>query len=103
MPVLIQFDFPYQGPFGAEMSSALGELAGSITKEPGFVWKIWTENASTLEAGGVYLFEDAKSAAAYVAKHTERLKQFGITQINVKIFDVNLGLSRITRGPLTSS
>lgn len=33
--------------------------------------------------------------------HTERLKAFGIPQVNAKVFDVNEGLSRLTRGPLS--
>jgi hypothetical protein len=33
--------------------------------------------------------------------HTERLKAFGIPQVNAKVFDVNEALSRVTRGPLS--
>jgi hypothetical protein len=32
--------------------------------------------------------------------HTERLKSFGITPINAKIFDINIPLSLIDRAPL---
>lgn len=32
MPVLIQVDFPYQGPYGAEMAAAMKDLAESIAK-----------------------------------------------------------------------
>lgn len=97
---LLQFDFPFPGPFGADMSAALGDLARSIANEPGFIWKIWTENAGRQEAGGIYLFRDETSALAYLAKHRERLEGFGITAINAKVFDVNEGLSAITHGPL---
>ena len=41
---LVQIHFDFHGPFGAEMSSQLVELAESINQEPGFIWKIWTEN-----------------------------------------------------------
>ncbi|NJA60985.1 YdhR family protein, partial [Streptomyces sp. NEAU-H3] len=41
---LVQVDFPSEGPFGAEMAAAYEELAHTITREPGFVWKLWTEN-----------------------------------------------------------
>lgn len=97
---LVQFDFPYTGPYGAEMSLALEGLAHSIAAEPGLVWKIWTENAAAGEAGGIYLFTDAASAEVYVAKHTARLAAFGVGEVNVKMFDVNDPLSRITRGPV---
>ena len=51
-------------------------------------------------AGGVYLFEDADSAAHYVEKHTERLAGFGITDITAKEFTVNEELSKTTRAVL---
>ena len=76
------------------------DLAASITQEPGFLWKIWTENATSKEAGGIYLFRDRSAAEAYVAKHSARLAQFGISQPRARIFDVNPGLSKITRGPI---
>ena len=82
------------------MTQALSGLAHSIPKEPGFFWKTWTEDARTQQAGGIYLFEDEATAKAYLQMHTERLKGFGIAQVNAKVFDVNEPLSAITRGPL---
>ena len=76
------------------------ELAQSIAHEPGLIWKLWTENRSAGEAGGVYLFSDLPSAEAYLAMHGQRLKQFGIPQVNAKIFAVNKALSLIDRAPL---
>lgn len=99
MKKLVQFDFRFIGPFGEEMTRVLSDLARSINEEPGLVWKIWTENSRSGEAGGIYLFADEASAQAYVEKHTERLKTLGISAVNVKIFDINEGLTRITRGP----
>lgn len=40
---ILQVDFPSKGPFGAEMSTAMRELAESIAEEPGLIWKLWTE------------------------------------------------------------
>lgn len=99
-PVLVQFDFSYKGPYGKEMTVAMTDLAKSITQEPGFIWKIWTENEKTQEAGGIYLFEDEKTAQAYIIKHSARLKMFGINQVNAKVFDVNVPLTGITKGTL---
>ena len=99
MTVLVQMDFPYQGPFGKEMTESLSDMARSIAEEPGFLWKIWTENPASGEAGGVYLFEDRKAAEAYRQKHTARLEEQGISGIRTRLFDVNEGLSAITRGP----
>jgi Putative mono-oxygenase ydhR len=99
MRKLVQFDFKFNGPFGEDMTKALEGLARSINDEPGFVWKIWTENPQTGEAGGIYVFADEAAARDYIEKHTERLKAFGITTVNVKIFNINEGLTRLTKGP----
>ncbi len=103
MAYLLQVDFPMDGPFGNEMASAFNELAQSINEEEGFIWKIWTENPATKEAGGIYLFSTADSAHAYLAMHTKRLAGFGITGVNGKVFRVNSTLSAINSGPLTKA
>ena len=100
MAKLLQIDFPYTGPFGNELTGLSRDLARSIAEEPGFIWKIWTENPATKEAGGIYLFSDLDSAAAYLNEHTERLKQWGIREINAKVFDINDELTGITKGPV---
>ena len=100
MSYILQVDFPYAGPWGKPMVEAMEGLARSIAEEPGLLWKIWTENEATGEAGGIYLFEDVPSAEAYLAMHTERLKSFGVPQVNGKIFAVNQALSQIDRGPV---
>lgn len=100
MAKLLQIDFLYQGPFREQMADQFASLAYSISEEPGFVWKIWTENQSTKEGGGIYLFNDEETAKTYLEKHTARLKEFGIPEVNAKIFDVNEDLSKITHGPI---
>lgn len=100
MKKLLQIDFTMEAPFGAQMSEAFEPLAQSIAQEKGLIWKIWTENAQTKEAGGIYLFEDEESAMSYLQMHTQRLSGFGITPINAKIFDINIPLSLIDRAPL---
>lgn len=67
---LLQLHFAFNGPFGSEMSRQLVELAESINQEPGFIWKVWTENEKNQEAGGLYLFENEETALAYLNKHT---------------------------------
>lgn len=100
MKTLLQVDFPFTGPFGEDMTNAMKDLAESIAQEPGFIWKVWTENPETKEAGGIYLFKDEASARAYLKKHTERLKGFGIPEVNGKVFRVNEALSVIDNGPV---
>ena len=100
MSILLQVDFPYAGPWGEAMSEAMRGLAESIAQEAGLIWKIWTENPETGEAGGIYLFADRASADAYISKHAARLAAFGVTGIRARAFDVNEELSRIDRAPL---
>ncbi|MGP3591694.1 monooxygenase [Vagococcus sp. WN89Y] len=97
---LLQLHFAFNGPFGDEMSEQLVELAKSINQEPGFIWKIWTENAKTHEAGGIYLFHNEETALAYLKKHSERLKQMGIEDIHFKLFDVNEPLTALNHGQI---
>jgi len=100
LPYLLQVDFNHEGPFGAEMVGAFADLANSINEEKGFIWKIWTENEQTKEAGGIYLFKSKEDAENYLAKHTKRLNGFGITNVNGKIFETNDALTTINNGPL---
>ncbi len=100
MKYLLQVDFPYGGPFGDEMAEAMKGLALSIIQEPGCIWKLWTENESLQEAGGIYLFEDEATAKSYLQMHTKRLEAFGISDIRSRIFAVNEALSHITKGPV---
>lgn len=94
---LLQIDFRMAGPWGDDLVAACTPLAQSIANERGLVWKIWTENKQTGEAGGIYLFEDEASAEAYAAMHTERLAaNGGISEIRVRMFDVNAALTKIT-------
>lgn len=97
---LLYVDFPYNGPWGDEMTPAMQELAQSINQEPGLIWKIWTENPEKNEAGGVYLFNDKTSAEAYLLMHSARLKQFGIPHVNAKLVATQTPLSRINHGPV---
>lgn len=100
MATLLQIDFPSDGPFGEAMAQAFADLAASIREEPGLLWKIWTENQATKQAGGIYLFSDEASARAYCDMHAKRLEGFGVTGIRALFFDVNEPLTQVTQGPV---
>lgn len=97
---ILQVDFAYHGPFGDEMSQAMQDLAHDIATESGLIWKIWTVNESTKEAGGIYYFTNEQDAKRYLIKHIARLQNFGIDQVNGKIFEVNADLSHINKAPI---
>ena len=98
MATLLVFEFPMDGPWGDEMAGAFKGLAEDIAGEPGLIWKVWTEAPERKVAGGVYLFEDEASARADATKHSERLKSFGITDIDLREYSTHEPLSVITRG-----
>lgn len=100
MSKLLQVDFDFTGPFGEDMAKQLAGLAESINNEPGFIWKIWTENQQDQLAGGIYLFEDEASADAYLKMHSARLKELGVKEVRGQIFDVNMALSTINKSPV---
>ncbi len=100
MLTVLQIDFPFDGPFAEEMHQAMQPLAESISQEPELIWKIWTENATTQEAGGVYLFSNAVAAQNYLDMHSARLTASGVTGIRAKLFSVNTPLSLICKGPI---
>lgn len=100
MKYLLQIDFPYSGPFGGEFFDAMKELAEDIATEPGLVYKLWTENEETQEAGGIYVFDNLDDANRYLEKHTQRLTSIGFKNIKSKVFTINEALSAITKASL---
>ncbi|WP_208586167.1 monooxygenase [Gracilibacillus suaedae] len=98
MAYVLQVDFKMNGPFGDEMAAEFSGLARSINEEEGFMWKIWTENSDTNEAGGIYIFETKDTAEKYLDMHSKRLASFGISDVNAKIFAINSKLTEITKG-----
>lgn len=97
MKYLMQIDFPHQGPFGEELTEMMSDLAKDIATEKGLVYKLWTENSQTKEAGGVYVFETIEDAQNYLEKHTKRLESFGYSDIKAKIFKINEELSVLSK------
>ncbi|WP_227367513.1 monooxygenase [Halomonas sp. M20] len=100
MAVVLQVHFPFDGPFDEAMVEAMQSLAHTINDEPGFYWKLWTQDAEAKLAGGVYLFNTREQAAAYLDKHSRRLSEMGIEDIQSRIFEVNEDLSVINHAPL---
>jgi len=98
---LLQIDYHFSGPWGAEMAAEYSDLAHRIAAVPGFICKVWTENREAGEAGGVYLFEDDASLDAYLGPKIARMKASCNKGIRAKRYDVNESLTRITRGRIS--
>ncbi|GHD61854.1 monooxygenase [Jeongeupia chitinilytica] len=102
MRVLLQVDFVFSPDAltGAALPAPLLELADSINREPGFVWKVWTFSEAAGRSGGIYLFENRGDAEQYLAKHWLRLSEMGATDIRSFIFDISEPLSLINHAPI---
>lgn len=97
MKFLLQIDFPYNGPFKEDFTTMMSDLAKDIANEKGLIFKLWTENEDTKEAGGIYLFDNLEDANRYLQMHTKRLENFGFTDIRSKVFEVNEKLSALSK------
>lgn len=95
--VFLHVDFDFGGPWGPELAEACAGLAADIAGEGGLSWKVWGEDKTSGRASGEYLFASRADAERYLAKHVPRLKQFGVTDVYSRIFDVNTALSASTR------
>lgn len=86
----------------AELEQQVAPLADPIAKVDGLHWKIWLMNEAESRFGGVYLFEDGASAAAFLSGPivTQFAKHPAVSDIRVKQFDVMDELSAITRAPV---
>lgn len=100
MKFLLQVDFPHQGPFGNELTQMMSDLAKDIANEKGLVYKLWTENEETKEAGGIYVFDNKDDALRYLDMHTKRLEAFGYTDIRGKVFTINEELSTLSKATI---
>lgn len=99
MAVIMHVDFPHKDVWGKEMASQMKELAQSINKEPGFIWKFWTGSKKDNMAGGVYMFDTRDNAENYLKMHSKRLGEFGYSEIRGKVFEINEELSKICKAP----
>ena len=99
MAVVLQIDFRFPVHLmGEALTEGARALAETINIEPGFISKIWTENADTGEAGGIYIFTDQASAKQYADMHSIRVAAMGASEIRAKIFNINTELTDLNRG-----
>jgi hypothetical protein len=100
-PTIIYIHFKLDMPT-REYEQAIAPLAQPIADVAGLQWKIWLLNESTDEAGGISLFEDQDSAAAFVSGPliAQIHSAPSISNLRAAQFKVISTLSAITRGPM---
>jgi hypothetical protein len=77
---------------------------GPTGEVKGLLWKIWLMNEAEKTAGGIYLFEDEASVEAYlkgpILAAASKCPLCSAYDIEVKVFDILLEHTKITRGPV---
>jgi hypothetical protein len=98
---ILQINYRFEGS-KAEYLQAFGEVAAPIAASPGLRWKVWPWNDEEQVGGGIYLFDDASSAQAFLqGPIAAGLGQHpAVSDIRVKQFEVLGDLTAITRGPV---
>ncbi len=98
---ILQLNFRFDVP-RADYEGAVSPLASEFAEVPGLLWKIWLMNEAESEAGGIYLFEDEPSLAAYLEGPlaTAVKTHPALSDLSAKQFDVMENLTAITRGPV---
>jgi hypothetical protein len=98
---IVQINFGFAGS-QTEYVNAFGDAAGPIAATDGLRWKVWTWNDGDQTGGGVYLFEDASAAQAFLSGPiAAQLGQHpAVSNISVQQFEILQDLTAITRGPI---
>ena len=100
MPIL-QINFKLNVP-SAEYRKIVESVVQAIADVPGLVWKVWLLNEQESEAGGIYLFQDEQSLAAYLSgpiiSQIKSLPQ--LREISAKRYETVPELTVVTRGPV---
>lgn len=96
---IVQINFDLKIP-AAEMSTHAVQIADRFNQVDGLVWKFWIANETQHIAGGIYLFENIAMAQAYTDGDLVADLRRNQPNVTVKVFEVMLEPSRITRAPL---
>ncbi len=98
---ILLINFKFEGS-KAEYQETFGEVAAPIAATPGLKWKVWPWNDEERVGGGIYLFDDASSAQAFLeGPIAAGLGQHpAVSDISVGQFEVLDSPTAITRGPV---
>jgi Putative mono-oxygenase ydhR len=103
---LLQVNYSRErGQEDSEQAERLMGAAERISGLPGLQWKVWIHEDSQQAAGGIYLFDTEEHARAWgdEAMPASLGRLPGVSNIEVRYFDVDESLSAITRGPLVTA
>ena len=99
--MILQLNFNLNVP-PSEYENLARSVAQAFADVPGLIWKIWLLNEATLEAGGIYQFDNQASLDAFLngplAAQVKALT--AIRDLSVKQFRVMAEVTAVTRGPV---
>lgn len=100
---ILQLNFKFSVT-AAAYTEAVTALADSFAALPGLRWKVWMIDEAGHEAGGIYLFDDAASCAAFLSGPlaAQVTAHPALSDFSVKRFEVMPELTAITRGPVAA-
>ena len=86
-------------------SSAFLAAAEKIAGIPGLIWKLWAYDDGAKRAENMYLFESEAEARAWGDGPLKpSLSAYpGVSDIEVRYYDVDEALSAVTRAPLAAA
>lgn len=96
---IVQINFKFSGP-RSEFDRVNLPYAKPIADTRGLRWKIWVVNEEQGEAGGIYLFQDAAAAQAYLTGPIIAALKSSNPTVSIKSFDVMAEHTLVTRGPV---
>lgn len=96
---ILQINYKLASPRTAYEAENL-PYAQPIADLSGLRWKVWIINEAQAQAGGIYLFDDDPSVAAFL-EGPIIAEMKGDPTLSIKVFEVIPDLTRITRGPMT--
>jgi len=84
----------------AEYEKDAEPLAKEIAKAPGLLWKVWAFDDEKSIATGVYLFKDLDTLNRYMKWFQDMGPTPGVEDFEFTVWDIQRGLSKITKGPV---
>ena len=98
---ILQINYRLRSPL-ADFLRESTPVAALLANVPGLRWKIWLQNESESEGGGLYLFETEAALQGFLeGPIVGKLRAHpAVSEVSVKEFDIPSELSALTRAPI---
>ena len=102
-PRILEVNVKFNSPT-ADLEEAFGQAAQGVAESPGLCWKFWWVKADH-EAGGIYEFDSAAAAQAYLAGPIMAALQCSpaVSNVSTKLMDAPESQTQSPAGRLSKS